>query len=170
MDILKRVSRCLLKSMNAASTTASARRDKPATRNMLKVSLTLAFTLIGLAAVALGYLIYPGTPSRSKVMAFEGCFIELPRRGPLTVLDYLTLGDQGLFVTNVSSGALFKIAFDSSDVKASTVSEMSGAGVCTRGRSNAKRECCFHHSKRNEYSGRLRSEVSSPACQHPGCR
>ena len=101
--------------------------DKPATRNMLKVSLTLAFTLIGLAAVALGYLIYPGTPSRSKVMAFEG-FIELPRRGPLTVLDYLTLGDQILFVTSESSGALFKITFDSSDLKASTVSEMSGAG------------------------------------------
>jgi DNA-binding beta-propeller fold protein YncE len=113
---------------NAASTTANAMRGKPATRNILKVSLTLAFTLIGLAAVALGYLIYPGTPSKSKVMAFEG-FIELPRRGPLTVLDYLTLGDQALFVTSESSGALFKIAFDPGDLKASTVSEMSGAGA-----------------------------------------
>jgi DNA-binding beta-propeller fold protein YncE len=95
---------------------------------MLKVSLTLAFTLIGLAAVALGYLIYPGTPSRSKVMAFEG-FIELPRRGPLTVLDYLKPSDQGLFVTSASSGALFRIDFDASNVKDSTVSEMPGAGV-----------------------------------------
>jgi DNA-binding beta-propeller fold protein YncE len=111
---------------NAASTTASARRDKLA-MNVLKTSVTVAVTLIGLAATMLGYLIYPGTPSRSKVMAFEG-FIELPRRGPLTVLDYLTLGDQILFVTSESSGALFKITFDSSDLKASTVSEMSGAG------------------------------------------
>jgi DNA-binding beta-propeller fold protein YncE len=61
-------------------------------------------------------------------MAFEG-FIELPRGGPLTVLDYLTVNDQTLFVTSESSGALFKIAFDPSDLKASTVSEMPGAGA-----------------------------------------
>jgi DNA-binding beta-propeller fold protein YncE len=114
-------------STNSASTTASTMREKPATRSMLKVSLTLAFTLIGLAAVALGYLIHPGTPSKSKVMAFEG-FIELPRGGPLTVLDYMALSDRALFVTSESSGALFKIVFDSSDVRASTVSEMPGAG------------------------------------------
>jgi len=95
---------------------------------VVKVSLAVAVTLIGFAVVALVYLVYPGMPSKSKVMAFEG-FIELPRRGPLTVLDYLTLGDQGLFVTNASSGALFRIAFDASNVKDSTVSEMPGAGA-----------------------------------------
>jgi DNA-binding beta-propeller fold protein YncE len=104
------------------------RRNKLATKNIRKMSLTFAVTLIGLAAVALGYLIYPGTPSQSKVMAFEG-YIELPRSGPLTVLDYLTLNDRALFVTSESSGALFKIAFDSSDLGASTVSEMPGAGA-----------------------------------------
>jgi DNA-binding beta-propeller fold protein YncE len=114
--------------MNAASTTPNTRRDKLAMKNTLKASLTLAATLVGLAAVALVYLIYPGTPSKSKVMAFEG-FIELPRSGPLTVLDYLTLHDQVLFVTSESSGALFRIAFDSGDVRASTVSEMPGAGA-----------------------------------------
>jgi DNA-binding beta-propeller fold protein YncE len=113
--------------MNAASTTANTRRNKLA-MNVLKMSLTLAVTLIGLAAVVLVYLIYPGTPSESKVMAFEG-FIELPRKGPLTVFDYLTLTDQFLFVTSESSGAMFRIAFDSSDVRASTVSEMPGAGA-----------------------------------------
>src|SRR5260370_236534 len=61
-------------------------------------------------------------------MTFEG-FIELPRGGLLTVLDYLTVNDQTLFVTNESSGALFKIAFDPSDLKASSVSEMPGAGA-----------------------------------------
>ena len=79
--------------MNAASTTANTGRDKLA-MNVVKMSLTVALTLIGLAAVVLAYLIYPGTPGKSKVMAFEG-FIELPRIGPLTVLDYLTLNDQG---------------------------------------------------------------------------
>ena len=109
--------------MNAASTTVDTRRSK-----LAMMSLRFAAILIGLAAAVLVYLIYPGTPSKSKVMAFEG-FIELPRRGPLTVLDYLTLNDQGLFVTSESSGALFRIAFDSSDVRTSTVSEMSGAGA-----------------------------------------
>src|SRR6202007_1043650 len=72
--------------------------------------------------------VYPGTPSKSKVMTFEG-FIELPRGGLLTVLDYLTVSDHTLFVTSESSGALLKIAFDPSDLKASTVSEMPGAGA-----------------------------------------
>jgi DNA-binding beta-propeller fold protein YncE len=109
-----------------ASTTANTRRDMLPT-NVLKMSLTVAVTLIGFAVVALVYLIYPGIPGKSKVMAFEG-FIELPRKGPLTVLDYLTRSDQGLFITSASSGALFRIAFDASNVKDSTVSEMSGAG------------------------------------------
>jgi len=114
--------------LNAFATTANTNQNKLAMKNIRNVSLTFAVTLIGLAAVALCYLIYPGTPSKSQVMTFEG-FIELPRRGPLTVLDYLTLDDQALFITSESSGALFKIAFDSSDLKASTVSEMPGAGA-----------------------------------------
>ena len=112
----------------AASTTVDTTRNKLAMKNIIKVSLTFAVTLIGLVVAALVYLIYPGTPSKSKVMAFEG-FIELPRSGPLTVLDYLTLKDQTLFVTSESSGALFKIVLESSDLRASTVSEMPGAGA-----------------------------------------
>jgi DNA-binding beta-propeller fold protein YncE len=115
-------------STGAASTTASTWPNKLAMKNMLKMSLTLAVTLIGLAAAPLVYLIDPATPSKSRVMTFEG-FIELPRSGLITVLDYLTLNDQALFVTSESSGALFKIAFDSSDLRAGTVSEMPGAGA-----------------------------------------
>jgi DNA-binding beta-propeller fold protein YncE len=114
--------------INAASTTVDTTRNKLPMTNILKMSLTFAVTLVALAAAALVYLIYPGTPSKSKVMAFEG-FIELPRSGPLTVLDYLTLNDHALFVTSESSGALFKIALDSSDLRAGTVSEMPGAGA-----------------------------------------
>ena len=115
-------------SMNAVSTTALASRNKLAMKNIRKMLLTFAITLLGLAALVLCYLIYPGTPSKSKVMTFEG-FIDLPRGGPLTVLDYLMLDDQTLFITCESSGALFKIAFDSGDLRASTVSEMPGAGA-----------------------------------------
>jgi DNA-binding beta-propeller fold protein YncE len=112
----------------AASTTAHASRNRLAMTDIPNVLLAFAITLLGLAAVALVYLVYPGTPSESKVMTFEG-FIELPRGGLLTVLDYLTLNDQTLFVTSESSGAMLKIAFDPSDLKASTVSEMPGAGA-----------------------------------------
>src|ERR1700676_392199 len=112
----------------AASTIAHAGRNRLAMTNIRKMLLTFAITLMGLAVVALVYLVYPDTPSKSKVMTFEG-FIELPRGGLLTVLDYLTVNDQTLFVTSESSGALFKIAFDRSDLKASTVSEMPGAGA-----------------------------------------
>src|SRR4029077_12916088 len=112
----------------AASTTAHASRNRLAITNIRKMLLTFSVTLMGLAAVALVYLVYPGTPSKSKVMTFEG-FIELPKAGLLTVLDYLTVNDQTLFVTSESSGALFKIAFDYSDLRASTVSEMPGAGA-----------------------------------------
>jgi len=111
-----------------AATTAHATRNRPAMTNIRKMLLTFAITLMGLAAVAFVYLVYPGTPSKSKVMTFEG-FIELPRGGLLTVLDYLTVSDHTLFVTSESSGALLKIAFDPSDLKASTVSEMPGAGA-----------------------------------------
>jgi len=57
----------------------------------------LIFTFLGLAGAILGYLIYPGRPSESQVMTFEG-FIELPSSGRLTILDYLTLNDKVLFV------------------------------------------------------------------------
>src|SRR5260370_4546150 len=112
----------------AASTTAHASRNRLAMTNIRRMLLRFAITLLGLAAVVWCYLVYPGTPSKSKVMTFEG-FIELPRSGLLTVLDYLTVNDQTLFVTSESSGALFKIAFDSSALRASTVSEMPGAGA-----------------------------------------
>ena|SRR5258707_684172 len=93
-----------------------------------KITVTVAMTLMGIVGAALAYLVYPGTPSRSKFMAFDG-YIELPRGGLLTVLDYLTLNDHTLFVTCESSGVLFKITLDLNRLASSTVSEMSGAGA-----------------------------------------
>jgi DNA-binding beta-propeller fold protein YncE len=77
--------------------------------------------------VVLAYLAFPGNPGRSEVMSFDG-YIKLPRSRILTVLDYLTVTDSALFVTNTSSGALYKINLDSSDLRAGTVSEMPGTG------------------------------------------
>jgi DNA-binding beta-propeller fold protein YncE len=93
----------------------------------LKIVLLLLVVLCGLMGALFTYLSYPGTPSKSKVMAFDG-FIKLPKSRFLTVLDYLTLTDHTLFVANESSGVLYKIDVDSANPAASTVSEMSGAG------------------------------------------
>src|SRR6266550_8701334 len=114
--------------IKAASTTTDRKQDELAMKSIRKIGLTCALTLAGVAAVILAYLIFPGAPSKSKVMVFEG-FIELPRKSALTVLDYLTLNDHALFVTSESSGVLFKIDFDSDDLRRSTVSEMPGAGA-----------------------------------------
>ena len=117
--------------MFAEAINAHSRRNRFVLKYMGKMSLTIILTFLGLAGAILGYLIYPGRPSESQVMTFEG-FIELPSSGRLTILDYLTLNDKNdkvLFVTSESSGALFKIALSSSDLRASTVSEMPGAGA-----------------------------------------
>ena len=78
----------------------------------LRVILWLAAGLIlflsGLAII----LIFPGQPSNANSLRFDG-FIVLPKvknAGALTVLDYLTVFGDDLFVTNVSTGAVYKIA------------------------------------------------------------
>src|ERR1700693_3227942 len=96
--------------------------------NTRKLTIAAAMTMIGSLVIALAYLVYPGTPSGSAFLAFDG-FIELPRGGPLTILDYLTLNDRTLFVTSESSGALFAIALDSGVRAAGAVSEMPGSGA-----------------------------------------
>src|SRR5579859_925765 len=97
-------------------------------KTILKIAMIAVIALVGFLGVLFAYLAYPGTPDRSKFMAFDG-FIQLPRGRLLTVLDYLTLSDRTLYVANESSGSLFKIVLDASKPSASTVSEMPGAGA-----------------------------------------
>jgi hypothetical protein len=64
----------------AEAINAHSRRNEFVMKYMGKRSLTIIFTFLGLAGAILGYLIYPGRPSESEVMTFEG-FIELPSSG-----------------------------------------------------------------------------------------
>jgi hypothetical protein len=155
--------------MFAGAINAHARRNWFVMKYTGKRSLTVMFAFLGLAGAILGYLIYPGRPSESQVMTFEG-FIELPSSGGLTILDYLTLNDKVLFVTSESSGALFKIALSSSDLRASTVSEMPGAGAAHGVALVPDIECRFRHTERSEHGRCFRSAVSSSACGYPSCR
>jgi DNA-binding beta-propeller fold protein YncE len=94
----------------------------------LKLTAAVAAATVACLAVVFAYLVYPGTPDKSKFMTFEG-YVELPKGGALNILDYLTLNGSTLFVTSESSGALFKIDLNQTHPSASLVSEMPGSGA-----------------------------------------
>jgi DNA-binding beta-propeller fold protein YncE len=96
-------------------------------KKSLQMTAVLAAAIVVCLSVGFAYLVYPGTPAKSRFMKFVG-YIELPKGGQLNVLDYLTLNGNTLFVTSESSGGLIKIALDSNRLAASAVSEMPGAG------------------------------------------
>jgi DNA-binding beta-propeller fold protein YncE len=95
----------------------------------LKIAVLVALVFIGVAASAVLYLVYPGTPSRSRFLTFQG-FIDLPQTGRLNVLDYLTLRDHVLFVTAESSGKVFRVTLDpGTQTSATSVSTLLGGGA-----------------------------------------
>jgi DNA-binding beta-propeller fold protein YncE len=98
-------------------------------KTVLKVVLTLVGVFLAVAAIALIYLGHIGNPSNSAVMKFEG-FIELPKTKTLNVLDYLTLKDNVLFVTEESAGNVFKVTLDpNTQTTAISISTLPGSGV-----------------------------------------
>jgi len=125
---LKEAETMLAESTSAGPTIDVKGKGNHAMKNTLKIMRAVVLVLTSFVGVVLAYLVYPGTPSRSKFMAFDG-FIELPRGRLLNVLDYLTLNGSTLFVTSESSGALFKIDLDLNQPSVSSVSEMPGAGA-----------------------------------------
>ena len=60
-------------------------------KTMLKVAMMVVIALVSFLGVVLAYLAYPGTPDRSKFMAFDG-FIKLPRGRLLTAHAFRHLG------------------------------------------------------------------------------
>src|SRR5258708_8532479 len=98
-------------------------------KQILKIVAMLVLVLVGIAALVVIYLAFPGTPSRSRFMTFQG-FIELPKTGRLNVLDYLTLRDHTLFVTSESSGSVFKVGLDpATQTTALNISTLPGGGA-----------------------------------------
>ena len=65
--------------------------------------------VVAAAAIAIaGYLIYPGKPSEASSLIFQG-FVPLPSAAVLSVLDYLTVNEQELFVTNENTGDVYRV-------------------------------------------------------------
>src|ERR1700676_783846 len=87
---LKEVTTMVVESTNDTRVLEIRSKGKHFMKTMLKVAMMVVIALVSFLGVVLAYLAYPGTPDRSKFMAFDG-FIKLPRGRLLTVLDYLTL-------------------------------------------------------------------------------
>jgi YVTN family beta-propeller protein len=74
------------------------------------VKIILGSLGVGLAAAiaVAGYLIYPATPGNAASLVFQG-YVPLPSDSVLSVLDYLTVVDDKLFVTGESTGDVYRI-------------------------------------------------------------
>ena len=80
-------------------------------RTVVKAILWIAAIAVAALLALVVWEIFPGTPGIAKSLKFEG-FVLLPkdrRAGMLTVMDYLTLNGKDLFVTNVTTGTVYKI-------------------------------------------------------------
>ena len=78
-------------------------------RIVTRVALVLASVIVVLFATVLVVLMLPGTPGNARSLRFEG-FVPLPGKGVVQILDYLTVYKRQLFVTNVSTGDVYRIS------------------------------------------------------------
>jgi DNA-binding beta-propeller fold protein YncE len=85
---------------------------KSVVRTIGRVALWGMVALLLSAAGFAAALVYPGSPGAARSLKFQG-YVQLPSRGWLSVLDYMTVSGRGLFVTSVTSGDVYRIALDS---------------------------------------------------------
>jgi YVTN family beta-propeller protein len=77
-------------------------------KTLIKIVLGSLGVMAVVAIAVAGYLIYPGTPSSASSLKFQG-YVPLPSATVLSVLDYLTVNDDKLFVTGESTGDVYKV-------------------------------------------------------------
>jgi YVTN family beta-propeller protein len=77
-------------------------------KTLIKIALGSLGVMGAVAGAVAGYLIYPGTPSSASSLIFHG-YVPLPSHGMLSVLDYLTIDDDMLFVTGESTGDVYRV-------------------------------------------------------------
>src|SRR5579871_2747901 len=79
------------------------------TRKAVKIALWGAAVGLAVAAGVVFRLASIDEPEEAASLEFRG-FVLLPGASTLNVLDYLTISDQSLFVTNESTGAVYRVA------------------------------------------------------------
>jgi len=77
-------------------------------KTLIKISLRVLGAVVAAAIAVAGYLIYPGTPSNASSLIFQG-YVPLPSDSVLSVLDYLTVHGDRLFVTSESTGDVYRV-------------------------------------------------------------
>src|SRR5258708_34083613 len=77
-------------------------------KTTIKITRRGVGVVVAVAIAVAGYLIYPGTPSDASSLIFQG-FVPLPSAALLSVLDYLTVNEHELFVTNESTGDVYRV-------------------------------------------------------------
>ncbi len=91
-------------------------------KTLIKIVMGGLGVVTAVAIAVAGYLIYPGTPSSASSLTFQG-YVPLPSDGLLSVLDYLTVYDDKLFVTSESTGDVYRIHLRKNSLP--TVTDMS---------------------------------------------
>src|SRR6266851_63404 len=91
-------------------------------KTLIKIVLGGLGVVTAVAIAVAGYLIYPGTPSSASSLIFQG-YVPLPSDGLLSVLDYLTVYDDKLFVTSESTGDVYRVHLRKNSLP--TVTDMS---------------------------------------------
>jgi DNA-binding beta-propeller fold protein YncE len=90
-------------------------------KRLARFALWFAAVLVVALCVLAAMLVFPGEPSRGRSLRFDG-YIGLPKvknAGALTVLDYLTVSGDDVFVTDVSTGAVYKVGLHTGAMQAS---------------------------------------------------
>jgi len=95
---------------------------KSTMKTLIKIVLGGLGVVMAVAIAVAGYLIYPGTPSSASSLTFQG-YVPLPSDGLLSVLDYLTVYDDKLFVTSESTGDVYRVHLRKNSLP--TVADMS---------------------------------------------
>jgi YVTN family beta-propeller protein len=91
----------------------------PVSKRIVK---TILWSVAALAVIACGiliHLVHIGNPGKATSLQFQG-FVRLPKGAMLTVLDYLTVSNQHLFVADESTGNVYKIALHEKAMPQST--------------------------------------------------
>src|ERR1700736_4780097 len=106
-------------------------------KNTMKTLVKIVLGSLGAVAVVAigvaGYLIYPGTPSKASSLIFQG-YVPLPSDSVVSVLDYLTVSDDQLFVTGESTGDVYRVQIRKSSLPtAADVAKLPGEEPATHG-------------------------------------
>jgi len=103
-------------------------------KKLIKIVIGSLGATAAAAIAAAGYLTYPGTPSSASSLVFKG-YVRLPSNKVLSVLDYLTVSDDTLFVTGESSGDVYRVQHikKNSLPTAADVTKWAGEGPAAHG-------------------------------------